>query len=194
MISTPVYRFARIKVHPKLDLSGWYLVIEKANIDLMFDMHRSAACSTFMRFHRDPHLYNQKTWQPVSDHAEFFNPVKLSAGWLSSIERAMRDFGVAYMNRNHGLLYGTVQVLETRDLDKLEFPKDEDEQHKDGVTITISRWGCGTHYYLSGNKQQVFSQPKFDTYDEAMVEARKHAFEKNITFKPTEFMYAREGD
>jgi hypothetical protein len=186
------YTFARIKVHPKLDLTAWYLVITREMVDLTMDMHKSAAISMFLKFHRDPHLFDQKTWQPTSDHSQFFNPVKLSAGWLQTAMKGLGQFGTIYMGTAHGLLFGEkVDVLETREGQSFDdWPKDDP---KDGVTITITSWRGGDHFYLSASNNQVFAKPKFDTLDEAMAEARKYAFEKNISYKPNYRSFV-EGD
>lgn len=187
------YHFARIKVHPKLDLTAWYLVIRKEAVNLTMDMHKSAATSMFLRFFRDPHLFDQKTWKAKNAYGEFFNPVKLSAGWLQTALNGLSQFGVVYMGTAHGLLFGErVEIVEERTSEKLEFPKGD--EHKEGVKITISRWAAGEHYYLNASNNQVFAQPKFDTYEEALAEARKHAFEGNIAFKPGDYQYKNEGD
>ncbi len=192
MIATETeYNFVRIKVHPRLDLTAWYLAIKRADLDLFFEMHRRSAQSMFMRFHHDPHLYNQKTWEPLNEIAQILNPVRLSAGWLATAEKALLEFGVIYMNRAYGLLFGPNEVVvETLILPTLEFPIDDNS--KDGVQITISLWGCGQHYYLSSNQNHVFPRDKYDTYAQAMSEAGKHAYVTNINFR-IEDSY-REGD
>lgn len=190
MITATRFRFARVKVHPKLDLSGWYLVLD--DYESLMEMHRSACGSLFMKFHRDPHLFDQKTWRPVSDQAQFYNPVKLGAGWLNSAQMGMLRHGVIYMNRQHGMLYGdNVEIIENRESEKLVFPDNDD--HKDGVRIVVSKWGNGQHYYLNANQTIAFSQPKFDTAEEALAEARVYAFEANIKIDETRH-YSRDGD
>lgn len=187
------YTFARIKVHPKLDLTAWYLVIRREMVDLTMDMHRSASISMFLKFHRDPHLFNQKTWQPVSDQAQFFNPVKLASGWLQTAMKGLGQFGVVYMGTAHGLIFGEkVDIVETREGQSFDdWPKDDP---RDDVKITISIWAGGEHYYLSASNNQVFAQPKFDTYGEALAEARKYAHPHNIELSRGGYIYKTEGD
>lgn len=189
--ATSLFRFVLVKVHPKLDLTGWYLVID--DLDWMMEMHRSAAQSMFLKFGLNPHLCDPKTGRPVSDLGHFFNPVKMSAGWLGTAHHALLEHGVIYMNGNHGLLYGeNVEILEERLMDEIHFPKEE--KHKEGVWITIARWGDGEHYYLScSTGAPVFSKNKFDTAEEALAEAKRHAFDANIKFGST-YPYSRDGD
>lgn len=186
------YHFVKLKCHPKIpDLFGWYLAITQPEIDLFMKCHRSAVGTLFMKFHNDPHLFDQKTFRATSEHSHFFNPVKLGAGWLMTAQKAIFEHGIVYMNKCHGLTFGKVEIVEELVLNELRFPLN-DEEKKDTI-ITVSRWGSGTHYYLRANNGQVFSQPKFDTMDEALVEARKFALEKNIRVKEN-FSYARDGD
>lgn len=174
------YVFAKIKVHPKLDLTAWYLVLRRGMMDKVMDLHRSAAIAMFLKFHHNPHLYNQKTWEPLNAESEFYNPVKLSAGWLQTAMNGLKQFGVIYIGTAHGVLFGeNIEVLEERASEKFEWPTDS----KEGVTITVSSWPDGKHYYLTASNNQVFSKPKFDTLSQAMCEARKYAFENNIRVK-----------
>ncbi len=187
------YRFVKIKVHPRIpDLFGWYLVITKDDINLFFDTHRHTAQSMFMKFHRDPHLYDQKTWKPVGDMADFYNPVRLSAGWLETAEKAMGQYGVIYVNPAGGMIYGTVEIVDEIENERLVFPTPPDPD----LLITISRWGDGRHFYLSSKQRPVLSeQNKFNTIKEAHDEACRHALPANITVKDTgKFTYTREGD
>jgi hypothetical protein len=187
------YTFARIKVHPKLDLTAWYLVIPASAIDLTMDMHKSASIAMFQKFFLNPHVFDQKSGAPKYEGGEAYHPIKLAAGWIETAMKGLSRYGVVYMNKVHGMWFGeTVQVLETREAEKLgDWPKDADANV---VKIVISRWAAGQHYYLTANNGQVFSQPKFDTYEQAMAEARKHAIEQNISFAPADHLYTREGD
>jgi len=186
------YNFARIKTHPKLDLSGWYLVIRKEDVGLTMEMHKSAATTMFLKFFRDPHLFDQKG-APRNENGTLFNPIKLAAGWIESALKGLARHGVIYMNHCHGMLFSeSVDVLETRHSETRVFPKGDD--HKEGVKITVSRWAAGEHYYLSASNNRIFSKPKYDTYEEAMAEARLYAFAGNISFKPADHLYTREGD
>lgn len=185
------YTFVRIKVHPKCDLTGWYLAIPASAIDLQMNMHKSATWAMFHKFFMNPHVFDQQG-MPKHEGYEHYHPVKLAAGWITTALRGLAAHGVVYMNRDHGLLFGeNVEILESRESEALEFPVLDTI---DGIKITISRWASGEHYYLTASNSQVFSQPKFDSYDEAVAEARKYAHEMNITFKPADHLYIREGD
>lgn len=186
------YRFARVKCHAHIEISSWYLVIKREDLELFMDMHKSATQSAFMRYHRDPHLFDQKTWQPLNAIADILNPVRMGAGWLKTAMKGLSNHGVIYMNCAHGLLFGEfIEVLEEMEREKLAFPVED--EHKEGVKITVCRWGDGQHYYLKASNNQVFSQPKFNTAQEAMDEARWYAFEKNIRMSD-EYVYSRQGD
>src|SRR4051812_36466060 len=100
------YTFVRIKVHPKLDLTGWYLTIPASAIDLTMDMHKSAAISMFHRFFLNPHVFDQKTLEPKHEGYEHYHPVKLASGWIQSALRGLAAHGVIYMNCAHGMLFG----------------------------------------------------------------------------------------
>lgn len=191
-VVSATYRFALLKVHPRLELTGWYLVVN--DMDTVMEIHRSAAQSMFLKFGRDPHLYNQQTGAPVCRHrADLFNPVKLSAGWLTTAEKAMSQYGVIYVNYNHGIFFGkNVEILEERESNELRFPIEESQ--KDGVWITISRFGGGNHYYLRASAgAPVFSQPKFNTEEEARTEALRHAHSAHIRVESAR-PYFRDGD
>lgn len=185
------YTFVRIKILP--NLSGWYLAIRSADIDLTMDMHKSAAISMFNRFFLNPHVFDQKTLEPKHEGYEHYHPVKLAAGWLNTALKGLMAHGVIYMNTAHGLLFGdAVEILETLESEKLEYPAAD---NKDEVKITITSWERGQHFYLVASNNQVFSRPKFDTLDEAQTEAKKYAHEKNIAFKPGDgHFYKTEGD
>lgn len=184
------YTFARIKAHPYSDESGWCLQITKEAVHLTQAMHKRVATALFLKFFKDPHLFEDG--KPRREDSPFYHPIKLAAGWLDTAMRGLREHGVIYVNRATGMVFGdSVQVLELRQSEKLEFPVGEN--HKEGVTIRMTRWGAGTHYYLTASNNQIFSKPKFDSYEEAMVEARKYAFERNIQFNDVYENY-HEGD
>lgn len=190
------YRFARIQCHPKIPhLFGWYLVITRDDIELFFSTHKKTAQGQFMRLHRDPHFYDQKTWKPASEIAEhLYNPVKLSAGWLQTAEKAMQKHGVIYVNDAGGMCFGNVLIVEERERDTLQFPKIAEVDPD--LRITISRWGDGLHFYLSAERPIITSQDKYNTVEEAHAEACRHTLPKNIKVRDggVEFRYTREGD
>jgi hypothetical protein len=183
------YTFALIKAHPQGE-AGWCLAIPKDAFELSMEMHGRVIKQMALKFFKDPHLFNDG--EPRREDSPFYHPIKLAAGWMNTCLRGLTEYGIVYMNRATGLVFGdAITVLETRESATLEFPKSD---NKDGVKITISRWAAGLHYYLSANTNQVFKELKFDSYDEAMAEARKYAHDDSISFKPGDHIYAREGD
>lgn len=189
------YRFVRIQCHPKIPhLFAWYLAIGPHDIELFFDTHKRVAQGQFMRFHRDPHFYDQKTWRPVNEIAEVvYNPIKLSAGWLQTAELAIQRHGTIYVNEAGGMCFGTVEIVDQIESEKLEFPSPP----SDDLKIVISRWGNGLHFYVSSPDRPIIcSQDKYDTVEEAWIEATRHGRPENITVRDggIEFTYTREGD
>jgi hypothetical protein len=186
------YTFVRLKVHPKLDLTDWYLAIPASAFDLTMAMHKSVAASMFNRFFLNPHVFDQTTAEPKYEGYEAYHPLKLAAGWLTTAFKGLGKFGVIYMNSAHGLWFGeNVEIVETMESEKLAFPK---SSIHDAMKITISKWALAEHYYLSASNNQVFSHPKFNTYEEAITEARKFAHDENITFFDGGKVFQREGD
>jgi hypothetical protein len=183
------YTFALIKAHPQGE-SGWCLVIPRDAFDLSMEMHGRVIKQMALKFFKDPHLFNDG--EPRREDSPFYHPIKLAAGWMNTCLRGLTEYGTVYMNRATGLVFGDgITVLETRESDALEFPTSDT---KDGVKITISMWGGGEHYYLSASNNQVFAQPKYDHYDEALAEARKYAHPYNIEVSRGGYMYKTEGD
>lgn len=184
------YTFARIKSHPQGE-SGWCLAIPRGAFDLTTAMHKRVTTAMALKFFKDPHLFDNG--KPRREDSPFYHPIKLAAGWLNTALRGLAAYEVIYMNRATGLVFGEyIEVLEERQSEKLEFPAAENE--KEGVKVTISSWERGKHYYLSASNNQVFSQDKYDTYDAALAEARRHAFENNIVYRLGDQHFQRDGD
>lgn len=189
MIATTDYKFVCVKVHPACDTTSWYLVVD--DYDMLTKLHQSASVMLFQKFGQDPHLFD-KGMAPRTDGSVLYNPIKLGAGWLTSAIKGLTEYGKIYVNRNHGMLFGnSIDVLEEKTSEKLHFPVEE--THKEGVRIKISRYADGSHYYLNSNIGTVFSKHKFNTSGEAYEEAKRHAFESNITHSDNR-PYSRDGD
>lgn len=61
--------------------------------------------------------------------------------------------------------------------------------------IQIRKWPLGNHYYLICRKPLLLSQEKYNTYEEALTEAKKHTTEDRIQYKEAEiFNYPSSGD
>ena len=84
------------------------------------------------------------------------------------------------------------KILETRE--SKVWPASEEREFS---RVKVLRWPLGNHYYLVGSPAPMqFSAPKFDTLEEAMMEARKHVPENRIEVvdKIEKFVYPVSGD
>lgn len=183
------YQFIRMAVTEHS--SGWYLVVD--NLEVIMDLQKSVGISMFMKYGKDPHYFNQKTGEALNAYSYFCSPVKLAGNWSENILKRFFEFGKVYVNRNHGMIFGDQNhtILDEINKDKLIFPSDD--EHKKGIKIKICKYGDGVHYYLSANQTRIWSQPKFNDANEALAEARQHAFEKNISFSDR-YVYSKIGD
>lgn len=98
-----------------------------------------------------------------------YNPLRLAAKWLQSVENCLLA-GAVLINSNGGLMprEGAV-VLDSVESDKLDWP----EKFEDEI-ITISRWEGAKHYYLSSNKGRIFVPDKYNEYADARRAALRH--------------------
>lgn len=182
-----MYTFTRIKAHRKCDITGWYLKI--SDYDLLLKINGHAARALFLKFGKDPHLFD-KNGIPKTTSSLMLDPIALASKWLSSATNGLNNFGVIYVNRNNGIVCGDhLEIIEQFVGDKIEFPACE----KDDVRIVISKWGGCKHFYLSSDKISIFSGEKYNTFDDVMTEALKYAHPFNIT-QNKDFKYSTDGD
>jgi len=99
-----------------------------------------------------------------------YNPIKLAAGWLLSVERFLVQGEAVLVNANGGMMpLAGAMILDTVESDDPHWDDRYDDER-----ITISRWPAGKHWYLSSNKGRVFCPAKYDSLDEARQEAMRY--------------------
>jgi hypothetical protein len=160
------YHFHRCQTHSKLpDLQGWYLELRPDDPETVMKVHRGVAAIYYAKFGQDPHIQADETRKTL------YNPVKLAASWLLSVERYLMAGEIVLVNVNGGLmpLHGTV-ILETVASDDIDWDVRFDDE-----IVTISRWPEGKHYYLCSNKSRIFVPDKHSTYEAARKAASRYA-------------------
>lgn len=166
------FTFARLRS------MGWYLVITASDYSLMNTVHKSCTVTAAKRYWNDPHMVDITTGQPKNSLAEMYHPVKLAGGWIQTVEKGLQKFGTVYVNKQHGLWFGSdVDILDTYTCTQLKFP---DDKIKD-LKIVISRYPGGAHWYLTPSDGSIFQYHKFNALGYALEEAQKHCLNRNIT-------------
>jgi hypothetical protein len=127
-------------------------------------VHKGVTILYFFKFGMNPHI------QADEDRKDLYNPIKLAALWLQTIERYLLNGETILVNSNGGImpLAGT-KILETVESDNIHWDDRFDDER-----ITISRWPQAKHYYLASNKNRVFVPSKYNTYEEAEREALRY--------------------
>ncbi|MHC4298027.1 MAG: hypothetical protein ACYS7Y_12050 [Planctomycetota bacterium] len=128
----------------------------------MMDVHKGVSCLYFHKFGMNPHIME-------SEMAGYYNPVRLAALWLETVNKLLFDGPIVINSSGGCLMLDEVKVIAEQQSDKLVWP----EYNKDEI-ITISRWPEGRHFYLSSNMNRVFVPPKYTRYRTAMAVARTH--------------------
>jgi hypothetical protein len=168
------YTFHKCQPHPKCpDLTGWYLELRPDDAATMMRVHRGVCCLYFFKFGMDPHI------QKDEDQAARYNPIKLAAGWLASVERFMLAGDTLLVNSNGGIMpMDGVKILDTVESDDLHWDDRFDDER-----ITISRWPLAKHYYLASNRNRVFVPEKYNSYNEARRAALRYVPADRIRMK-----------
>lgn len=166
-----MYQFARCQSHPNYpDMQGWYLVLKPGDVGTLMELHRAIARKYFCKFAMDPHLTMEKC-------PGFYGPVALAGKWLETVEKYLLQWDTIVVNSGGGLLtLADVKVLSTVESETMSWP----DIYEDEV-VTISRWSEGLHFYLSSNKDRIFSPGKYNTYEDALKAAKKYT--ENIRTK-----------
>jgi hypothetical protein len=82
------------------------------------------------------------------------------------------------------------RIIEEREVNVFAFPVDDKPE-----IITIGKWPDGKHFYIKSSKQRVFTQNKYNTFEEAEREALLYADKEHIKDSPVmPFVYSRYGD
>lgn len=161
------YRFVRCQTHPKCpDTQGWYLILEPGDLDTLEQVHRGVVHFYYYKFGLDPHIEK-------SELALFYNPIRLGANWLQTVEKFLFEGTTLAVNPSGGVTpLDSMIILAEIISEELDWPN-----HFEGEIIKISRWPKGQHYYLTSNKNRVFIPPSHKTYEQALRVAKKYTFE-----------------
>jgi hypothetical protein len=164
------HRFHRCQPHAKCpNLTGWYLELAPDDVDTLMKVHKGVTCLYFFKFGKDPH-FTPADVNKTNEIGVFYNPIKLAAQWLLSIERFLLNGKTVLVNSNGGIMpMDGVKILETVESDNLHW----DDRFDDEI-ITISRWPLAKHYYLASSKGRVFIPEKHNSYNEAQQEALRY--------------------
>ena len=173
------YRFHLCQPHAKCpDLTGWYLELRPDDAETVMKVHKGVAYLYFFRFGTNPHI-TPADLEKANELNVFYNPVKLAAQWLCTVEHYLLRGETLLVNSNGGIMpMEGVKVLETVESENISWnDRFEDEQ------IVISRWPEGRHWYLSSNKHRIFVPGKYDRYEEARREALRYVPTERIKTK-----------
>jgi len=152
------YRFYRCQCHPKCpDLIGWYLEVRPDDPETVMKVHKGVTGLYFFKFGMDPHI------QKDEDRRALYNPIRLAALWLQSVEHYLLRGETLLVNSNGGMMpLDGVKILETVQSDKIDW-----DMRFDDEIVTICRWPEGRHWYLCSSKHRIFVPDKYDSYEEA---------------------------
>ena len=101
-------------------------------------VHKGVTGLYFFKFGMDPHI------QKDEDRRAFYNPIKLAAQWLCTIEHYLLRGETLLVNSNGGIMpMEGAKILDTVESTSLHW----DDRFDDEV-ITLSRWPQGRHWYL----------------------------------------------
>lgn len=156
------YRFHRCQCHPKCpDLTGWYLEIKPDNGETVMKVHRGICGLYFFKFGMTPYSQANKDWRA------FYDPLRLAAGWLMSVEHYLMNGETILVNSNGGIMpMDGAKILDTVESTNLHWNDRFDDE-----IVTIFRWPQAEHWYLASNKHRVFIPGKYNTYKAAEREA-----------------------
>jgi hypothetical protein len=175
----------------------WYWMID--DLDEIFNHSKRYNQFLFRTSFDDPHFEaDLKRGQEkcILTFADLRHPVKLGVERTFSLIKAYFNYGYVLINKVGGwmVLNKDCNILEEKE-DK-EWPKTDEKWSDYAPRITINKWPLGNHYYLtSWPKPVIFSQDKFNTYEEAFNEAKKFVPENRIKMKePEKFTYPKMGD
>ncbi len=168
------HRFHLLQPHVKCpDLTGWYLELRPDDSETIMAVHKGVAALYFFKFGQDPHIQKDETQRLL------YNPIRLAANWLVSVERFLMQGEAVLVNAFGGMmpLAGAI-ILDTVESSVLHWPGRNDDEK-----ITVSRWPAGRHWYLSSNKGRVFCPAKYDSLAEARHEALRYVPAERIKTK-----------
>ena len=168
-----MYRFVRYTPHDKcLDLQGWYLVLKPTDLDTLMKLHEGVAHFYFVK-------YGSGGSNAREGAALGINPIHMAAGWLEAVGKAgMRGETLAVNKVGGWCPLKEGQVCSEKQSERLVWP----DYYEDEV-ITISKYGLpeARHYYLTSNKDRIFTPCKYSTYEAA--ERAAHTYTDNVQTK-----------
>lgn len=165
---------------------GWWLLVETP--ELFATIQKSVTAGLFLKFLHNPHFEQCYPGQSAT---------ALAAKWTQMAEKYFGFYKKIIVNQNGGMvgLVGVdkLDIVEVFETETLAYPENKIASRR----ITISRWYGGQHWYLQCAEKVIFSAEKFNTFDDAMREARKYALEERIhvadSYEYDQF-YTRDGD
>lgn len=169
---------------------AYYRIIE--SLDELLSLNTRFAKFYWNNFFADPHVDKElKSGELGMVH--FSHPFKvlpnrelsLFKQWQSGVKIAFNKVG-GWMTVN-----GNCKIItEIESKSWPDFIKPEKTPW-----IQIRKWPLGNHYYLICRKPLLLSREKYNTYEEALAEAKKHTTEDRIQYKEAEiFSYPKNGD
>ena len=137
------YRFHRCQPHFKCpNLTGWYLELRPDDPETLMKVHRGVVNLYFFRFGQDPHIQADENCRAL------YNPIKLAAGWLQSMEHYLLRNETVVVNVNGDIMpMDGVKILETVESDDLHWSNRFDDER-----ITLSKWPETKHWYLAARR------------------------------------------
>jgi hypothetical protein len=168
-----MYRFVRYQPDKRFpDLQEWYLVLKPNDFDALMKLHMGIARFYFVKFGSGGS--NAKEGAALG-----LNPVHMASKWLEVVGAAQMRGETLLVNKAGGWCpLNEDQVCSEKQSKWLAWP----DYYEDEI-ITISRYALpeARHYYLTSNKERIFSPPKHNTYEAAQQMA--HRYTDNIQIK-----------
>lgn len=155
------YTFHLCQTHPTHSIKGWYLELWPDDSETVMKVYCGIVSFYFTKYGMNPHI------KPDSVEGQFYNPIKLAAGWLQSVERYLLAGIPVLINPYGGLLPKSATIiLETVESENIRWHIRFEHE-----IITIRHWPGGKHYYLCSSEERIFVPDKYNTFLAATEEA-----------------------
>ena len=183
------FNFVKTQLKHCPDVVGWYLKLDPKDNEMFLFIHKVVTHTNFLKAKKDPHI--QGEMDKGSFLAYITHPITLSAKWLMAMEENRFNQRTVLVNSMGGWMPmdNQVNVIDEVQEDKFEFPADKYDERE---YLTIARFPDGTHWYICSNKARMFE--KFNDFESAFSEAKRHVPEDRITVKDNPVQKLREGD
>jgi hypothetical protein len=107
------------------------------------------------------------------------NPIHMAAKWLEAVGAAQMRGETLVVNKVGGWSqFREDQVCSEKQSEQLTWP---DYYEDEVITISMYELPEARHYYLTSNKERIFSPPKHNTYEAA--ERVAHIYTDNVQTK-----------